>query len=129
METTPFLGAAIIIITLALVFYSIGAWAERIQHLLKGWHVVCFFLGLIADTVGTGIMSQLVKASGESDLLHGITGLAAIILMALHAFWAIWTYFKGTAKAKQNFSKFSIFVWAFWLIPYILGIFLGASHH
>ena len=26
---------------------------------------------------------------------------------------------------KQNFSKFSIFVWTFWLIPYILGIVLG----
>ena len=28
-------------------------------------------------------------------------------------------------KAKRNFSKFSVFVWAFWLIPYVLGIILG----
>ena len=45
--------------------------------------------------------------------------------MAIHAAWAIYTYWKGNAKAKQKFSKFSIFVWTFWLIPYILGIVLG----
>lgn len=128
MQTPSFLGAAIVIITLALVFYSIGTWAERIQRNLKGWHIICFLLGLAADSIGTGIMSSLVRESGKSDLLHGITGLTAIILMGLHAGWAVWTYWKGSEKAKQNFSRFSILVWAFWLIPYILGIFLGASH-
>ncbi|MEJ2488050.1 MAG: hypothetical protein P8Y68_20220 [Anaerolineales bacterium] len=29
-----------IIITLALVFYSIGVWSERIQGKLKLWHLV-----------------------------------------------------------------------------------------
>lgn len=128
MQTPSFLGTAIVIITLALVFYSIGTWAERIQRILKGWHIVFFLMGLVADTVGTGIMSRIVSQSGKSDILHAITGLAAIILMGLHAAWAVWTYWKGSDKAKQNFSRFSIVVWAFWLIPYILGIFLGASH-
>lgn len=45
--------------------------------------------------------------------------------MAVHALWAILTYWKGSMKAKRNFSKFSVFVWAFWLIPYVLGIILG----
>lgn len=62
------------------------------------------------------------------DLLHGITGMLALVLMAVHAVWAIWTYWRGSVKAKQNFSKFSVFVWAFWLIPYVLGIFVGMSH-
>ena len=128
MQTPPFLGTAIVIITLALVFYSIGTWAERIQHKLKGWHLVFFLLGLAADTIGTGIMSTMVQDSGQSDFWHAATGLAAIILMALHAVWAVGTYWKGSEKAKQHFSRFSILVWAFWLIPYILGIFLGAAH-
>ena len=61
----------------------------------------------------------------KENALHGITGPLALILMAIHAAWAIYTYWKGNAKAKQKFSKFSIFVWTFWLIPYILGIVLG----
>ena len=49
----------------------------------------------------------------KENALHGITGALALILMAIHAAWAIYTYWKGNAKAKQKFSKFSIFVWIF----------------
>lgn len=34
-----------VLITLALVFYSTGIWAERFSRLLKPWHVVMFWLG------------------------------------------------------------------------------------
>lgn len=132
---SAFLGTAIVSITLALVFYTIGTWAERIQGVLKLWHIAFFILGLCADTLGTALMSQIAAANGSSmyiggsssDILHAITGLLAIILMAIHALWAVWTYWKGTPRAKQNFSKFSVFVWAFWLIPYIGGVLMGTS--
>ena len=128
MQTISFLETAIVSITLALIFYTIGTWAERLQKTLKIWHVVFFLLGLTADTLGTSIMSRIVNESGGEEVLHAITGLLAIILMAVHAIWAIWTYWRGSEKAKQNFSKFSVFVWAFWLIPYIIGAYLGSSH-
>ena len=35
MQTLPFLGTAIVSITLALVFYTIGTWGERLQKVLK----------------------------------------------------------------------------------------------
>lgn len=128
MGEIPFLGTAIVSITLALVFYTIGTWAERFQKELRLWHIVFFVLGLCADTMGTMIMSKIAGGEGDGDFLHAVSGLLAIILMAVHAVWAIYTYWRGTLKAKRNFSKFSVFVWAFWLMPYILGIFLGTSH-
>ena len=128
MQTISFLETAIVSITLALIFYTIGTWAERLQKTLKIWHVVFFLLGLTADTLGTSIMSRIVNESGGEEVLHAITGLLALILMAVHAIWAMWTYWRGSEKAKQNFSKFSVFVWAFWLIPYIIGAYLGSSH-
>ena len=54
--------------------------------------------------------------------------MLAIVLMAIHAVWAIVTYRKGNEKAMRNFSKFSVIVWAFWLVPYGLGLVLGMSH-
>lgn len=126
MEMTSFLSVAIISMTLAFAFYSLGTWAERVQGILKPWHIVCFLLGLSADSYGTAVMADI--AGNKMDILHGSTGMLALILMAIHAIWAIVTYWKGSSKAKQNFSKFSVFVWAFWLIPYILGIVLGMSH-
>lgn len=123
-----FLGAAITSITLALVFYTIGTWAEKVQGRLKLWHIVFFLLGLVADSLGTAIMSDIAGQKGDVDPLHGITGILAIVLMAIHAVWAIVTCRKGNEKAMRNFSKFSVIVWAFWLVPYGLGLVLGMSH-
>ncbi|MBE0674919.1 MAG: TIGR03987 family protein, partial [Bacteroidales bacterium] len=38
-----------VLITLALVFYSIGVWSERFSRYLKKWHVVSFWTGLLFD--------------------------------------------------------------------------------
>jgi len=45
-------------------------------------------------------------------------GSIAVFLMAIHALWAFWTFRKGSARAKRNFSRFSVIVWWVWLIPY-----------
>ena len=45
-----------ILITLALVFYSLGVWAERIARLLKPWHVITFWTGFTFDVSGTALM-------------------------------------------------------------------------
>ena len=34
-----------VLITLALVFYSIGIWAERIARRLTPWHLIAFWSG------------------------------------------------------------------------------------
>ena len=105
-----FLLAAIVIISMALIFYSVGVWSERIQGRLKGWHVTAFGLGLVCDFVGTAFMAEL-----------------AVFLMAIHALWAFWTFRKGSARAKRNFSRFSVIVWWVWLIPYFIGVYLGMT--
>ena len=105
-----------IIISLALVFYSIGVWSERIQGKLKPWHLIFFWSGLICDTWGTGLMIEM--AGGLTTDIHGVTGVIAILLMLIHAFWATLVLIKKDEKAISNFHKFSLFVWFIWLIPY-----------
>lgn len=107
---------AVIIINLALLFYTIGVWAERIQGRLKVWHTVFFWMGLVCDTVGTGMMFEYV--GGMSYDVHGLSGLLAIILMFVHAIWATVVLVKKDEKMILNFHKFSVFVWLVWLIPY-----------
>ena len=116
-------SAATIIITLALVFYSIGVWSERIAGKLKPWHLLFFFLGLICDTWGTGLMFDFV--GGMMFDLHGITGLIAILLMFVHAVWATVVLLKKDEKWIKNFHKFSVTVWLIWLIPYFSPMFLA----
>jgi len=117
---------AIISITLALVFYTMGVWGEKIQGKLKKWHVVIFWLGLTFDTLGTTLMSLLAK-NGFQLNIHGIMGLLAIALMILHAIWATYAINKNNEKVKTNFHKFSLMVWLIWLIPYVSGAIGGMS--
>jgi uncharacterized repeat protein (TIGR03987 family) len=107
---------AFIAINLALLFYSIGVWSERIQGRLKTWHTVFFWLGLVCDTIGTGIMFDY--AGGMKFDIHGISGVLAIALMFIHAIWATVVLVRKDEKMILNFHKFSIFVWLVWLIPY-----------
>ncbi|GHT82734.1 membrane protein [Actinomycetota bacterium] len=123
---------AIITITAALVFYTIGVFAERRAKTLKLKHIVFFALGLVFDITGTTLMGVISESKTEtltdfhtSLSIHQATGIAALTLMALHLIWAAVTLFKGSETAKINFHKFSIVVWAFWLVPYFLGMFMG----
>jgi len=116
---------ASIIITLALVFYSIGVWSERIAGRLKPWHLVFFILGLICDTWGTGLMLDF--AQGLTFDLHGISGVIAILLMFIHALWAAIVLLRKDENMIMNFHKFSVVVWLIWLIPYFSPMIFGMA--
>ncbi|PTT61633.1 HsmA family protein [Arthrobacter sp. HMWF013] len=120
---------AIILITAALVFYSIGIWAERIQRVLKWWHAGFFALGLLCDASGTYLMTQLA-ASGEGraegagaglNAVMAVTGAAALLLMVIHLAWAAIVLLRNRDAEKKQFHKFSLLVWGIWLIPYFTG--------
>ncbi|GAB4525163.1 MAG: HsmA family protein [Anaerolineales bacterium] len=113
------------IITSALIFYSIGVWSERLAGRLKPWHLAFFVLGLVCDTWGTGMM--LDYAGGLTYDVHGVSGLIAIILMFIHAVWAAWVLWRRDEHMLQNFHKFSVAVWAIWLIPYFSPMFFAMA--
>jgi uncharacterized repeat protein (TIGR03987 family) len=115
---------AIISITLALVLYTIGVWGERIQKILKPWHVIIFWFGFICDTTGTTLMNQMSENTNFLNF-HAITGGLAIILMFSHALWATIVLIRNKETLLLNFHKFSLLVWIIWLIPYLSGIFVG----
>jgi uncharacterized repeat protein (TIGR03987 family) len=108
---------AVITINLALLFYSIGVWSERLSGRLKPWHAVFFWLGLVCDTWGTGLMMEMV--GGLTYDIHGLSGLLAIILMCIHAIWATVVLVKKDETMIANFHKFSVAVWLIWLVPYL----------
>ena len=117
---------ASIIITLALIFYSIGVWGERITGRLKWWNLAFFIIGLICDSVGTGMMFDFV--GGFAFDIHGITGMIAILLMFIHAGWALAVLLKKDENAIRNFHKFSVLVWVIWLIPYFSPMFFAIAN-
>ncbi|MFC2024474.1 HsmA family protein [Chloroflexota bacterium] len=118
---TDELVISMVFITLALVSYSIGVWSERIAGRLKGWHLVFFWAGLAFDTTGTGMMFEMAGGIGTDT--HSLTGIIAILLMLIHAIWATIVIVRKDEKAINKFHRFSVIVWAIWLIPYFNGFF------
>jgi uncharacterized repeat protein (TIGR03987 family) len=119
----PIMIFGTIFITLALVFYTIGVWSERIAGRLKVWHVIFFWLGLACDATGTTLMVSYA-GSLKADL-HGVTGLVAILLMAVNALWATAVLARKDEQGMIIFHRFSLVVWVIWLIPYFSGVFMG----
>jgi uncharacterized repeat protein (TIGR03987 family) len=120
------LTVAIVFINLAFLLYTVGVWAEKLQHRLKIWHTVFFWMGFISDTIGTTAMS-MISGSILKMNFHGLTGLTAILLMLFHAVWATVVLVRKDEKMILNFHRFSIVVWIIWLVPMITGMIFGAS--
>jgi uncharacterized repeat protein (TIGR03987 family) len=116
-----------ILITMALIFYSLGIWSEKFSKYLKPRHVVAFWMGLTFDFLGTYNMHILAKKPFYFFELHTLTGQIALWLMLIHAVWATWVIKRGSEKSKIGFHKYSVFVWLVWLVPYFGGMFLGMN--
>jgi uncharacterized repeat protein (TIGR03987 family) len=124
------LVAAIVLITLALAFYTTGVWAEHRSGTLRWWHVIAFGLGLTCDASGTAVMTVTAISHARTNvdknpLLAGVmatTGTLALALMALHLVWAIITMVRNNEASRKRFHRFSLIVWSIWLIPYVTGM-------
>ncbi len=121
--------AAIVLITGALIFYSIGVWGEKITGALSPRWLVFFWLGFACDTAGTTVMNRIAGGGMFTFNFHGITGLLAILLMLVHAVWATIVLVQKREKTMKSFHKFSLIVWAVWLLPYLSGLIFGVFFH
>lgn len=119
--------ASATLITLALVFYSIGVWSERVARYLRPWHVTAFWIGFAFDLSGTWAMHTM--AAGRFDLRdpHTLSGQIALWLMLAHAIWATRVSRRGTEDARIGFHRYSLIVWLIWLVPYFSGAYLGMT--
>ena len=116
---SPTLIGAVVTILAAAVIYTIAVFAEFRAHELKPWHVALFWTGLVFDTIGTTLMSQL--AGGFELNIHGVLGVLAIVIMLVHAGWATTVLLLKRAQLMRNFHHFSLTAWTLWMISLVTG--------
>ena len=91
-----------IFFTLALIFYSIAIWSDYFRQKLEKWHI--------------GIFNA-----------HSISGFLGLFLMVLHLCWGTLVIMSNDVRRQQLFHRFSLFVWLFWLVSYISGVYIGLN--
>ena len=117
--------ASTVLITLALAFYSVGVWAERVARYLRPWHVAAFWAGFACDVSGTLAMHALATRPFDITAPHTLTGQVALWLMLGHASWATRVAGRGNEEARRGFHRYSLVVWIVWLVPYFGGMWLA----
>lgn len=127
---------AVIFINAAFVCYTAGVWAEKVQGRLRYWHTALFLLGIVCDALGTAAMGEVrqrtisgaVAATGYlSATFHSVTGMVALLLMVVHAVWALVVVNRRGERERRQFHRYSLRVWLLWLIPFISGA-MGHFH-
>jgi len=104
-----------IFIVLALVFYSWAVWGAYAEHELCWLFVWLFISGFVMDLIGTAPM--IAKTNGFS--VHATLGVAALIIMGLHATWA-WMSLARSA-ANRLFHQWSPWAYCLWVITLTTG--------
>jgi uncharacterized repeat protein (TIGR03987 family) len=122
---SPTLIFAVASILTAAVVYTIAVFAEQRSGVLRPWHLVLFWVGLVFDTIGTTLMSDI--AGGFKLNIHGALGALAIVLMLVHAGWATIAIVFKQEGVLRKFHTFSTHVWGLWMASLVSGIVLNLS--
>jgi heme/copper-type cytochrome/quinol oxidase subunit 2 len=71
-------------------------------------------------------MTMIAHSGGTgAPAIHGVTGALAIVLMLFHAVWATVVFVRHDDGAARTFHRLSTVVWLVWLVPYLIGLFMG----
>ena len=116
---SPTLIGAVVAITTAAIIYTIAVFAEQRSGVLKVWHLVLFWGGFVFDTTGTTLMARV--AGGCRLNIHGVLGIAAIVLMLIHSSWATLAITLKQESVLRRFHTFSVHVWALWMLSLATG--------
>ena len=112
---------SIVLVSLALIIYTISILNESRRKTLLHWHAIMFCIGFVFDVSGTFIMYKLGGSNAPVGI-HGVLGYVALLLMLINAIGAVYILNKQHKNLLTKFYKFSLFAWSVWIISYIFGM-------
>lgn len=104
----------------AALLYTIAIGKEHWQRQLKRSTVWVFATALTIDGTATFFVCVL-KAKTLIPTFHGVMGWLALLIMALHFFWAL-KALKHGGTALARFHRWSPAAWVIWIVSFISGI-------
>jgi uncharacterized repeat protein (TIGR03987 family) len=117
----PILMIGSTVVTLALLFYSIGIITEQRKKVISKKVLLFLTLGLISDITATACM--IIGSSNSPFTFHGFIGYAALLAMIIETTLAY--RFNSTNGASTQVTKglhlYSRFAYVLWVAVYITG--------
>jgi uncharacterized repeat protein (TIGR03987 family) len=117
--------AGSIIVTLALISYSIGIISEQRKQQVT-WRILSFLgLGLSLDIAGTACM--IIGSVNSPFTYHGFMGYSALLLMLIDNvfLWKLKIKEGIEAPVKASIHKYSRIAYIWWVFVYLTGLLIA----
>jgi len=123
---SPVIMAAVTIVNLALIAYTVGIIAEQRSHRVTTTALRFLQIGVVFDVVATALM--VVGSSTGPFTLHGALGFSALAAMASET-WFSWQHRSrmGEELVPGWLHQYSRFAYGWWLVAYVTGGYLVMS--
>lgn len=117
----PILMIGSTVVTLALLFYSIGIITEQRKKVINKKVLLFLTLGLIADITATACM--IIGSSNSPFTFHGFIGYTALLAMIIETTLAYrFSSANGaTTQVTKGLHLYSRFAYVLWVAVYITG--------
>jgi hypothetical protein len=121
---SPILRAAVLVVTLALICYTVGVLTQQRRHAVTRLALAFLLAGVTLDITATALM---IASSGKWMTLHGAIGYSALAAMLADTWWA-WRHRTrhGDAATPRWLHLFTRGAYAWWVVAFITGGMLAA---
>jgi len=116
-----------VIVTLALVCYSIGVLSEQRHRCVTRRALIFLTIGILLDVSATVFM---ILGSRNTPLtLHGILGYSALSLMLIDTLlvWRVWRRGGANAAVPAVLHLYTRIAFCYWVFVFVAGGFLAAA--
>ncbi len=117
----PILIAGSVIVTLALISYSIAILTEQRTGIISKRVLVYLSVGLALDITATVCM--IIGSPNSPFTFHGFIGYSALAVMIVETFLIWYLFLKSgiNASVPRAHHLYSRYAYAWWVIAYITG--------
>ena len=116
----PVIIRAVIIVTFALLFYSIAVVTEQRKYAVSKRVLWFLTAGVLFDIASTVFM--IVGSTNIPLTVHGVIGYMALLVMLADAI-LIWRHWgrNGSGQIPRGLHLYTRIAYSWWVIAYIIG--------
>jgi uncharacterized repeat protein (TIGR03987 family) len=117
----PTLIIGMVIVTGALIFYSMAVWSEQRQKLFTPFILTTLSIGILMDVTATACM--IAGSRNIPFTVHGLLGYSALSAMLVDTLltWRYWRSDKKHQPVPRGLHLYTRFAYLWWVIAYLAG--------
>lgn len=117
----PTLIVAVIIVTCALITYSVFIFAKQKQGHITPFVLAALTLGVCLDITATTVM--IIGSTNMPFTVHGMLGYSALLGMLVDTvlIWRHWRSERKNEPVSEALNRYTWLAYGWWVTAYIVG--------